>query len=649
MDTGLDDAVHPELQSLRSQLRGILQDMANFGPTVSKPPILDTSFDHGRPEGEKENANAAPHESVSGLRALRDAVRRDLDVLEKFLDDPRCASLPPLSTNAPYLIAVWNEVLLATPPVVAIWRTYYDSQHVRSASKRRSQKPPGVKVDVVVDNGRRWVRVYTTKNSRMLAEFGEIDSYMTDSEDGSDEESGDHGSSLASASFDNSILKAGRALIKAAQENPLPGTNEPPAVTMRLTRLEPSPSDPKDHDPRIAETIDELKKMGIDVQLGEREVSSVSRPTTHPPKHIPRYEPTLHINLDLSILIALVSDITHAPLPKSPEEAEARFVPPPQYREWKKKRIEMTEGVDAAAYLEGWKADEGLGVHSRALSNQALQEMAKGLIQDIHDHLRALAGPSSTPGFPPVEFWTTPDAWDRFLRIVLSRIGGTNEKRRAQALFHPVADPAMTREEAEESYWRDSRYPRGFLPLLPIKIFPASEPEPGLQPPSHAYGEGGQAERQPLSPFFRQLAGTCRRILAQETTSPSGTSTPSLEEPSHSTPKSARDIGEMNVDMIPRAAVTKVNPRLTVHTMQSMLWGTVRGWTTLTANKASVKAILKEIKAAREAGTERYDYEFQETGGEAGDEVEKAVLWVVDPRSLAEGMRSDLNGSSSSS
>ena len=48
---------------------------------------------------------------------------------------------------------------------------------------------------------------------------------------------------------------------------------------------------------------------------------------------------------------------------------------------------------------------------------------------------------------------------------------------------------------------------------------------------------------------------------------------------------------------IERAAVTKANPRLTAHTVQSMLWGAARGWTTLTANKSSVKAILRDIRA----------------------------------------------------
>lgn len=153
-------APHPELHALRIQLQNIIDDMSRFRPIIAKPPVLDCSFD-AMSQRESADVGISSHESVPGLRALRDSVRQDLDVMEKFLDDPNCASLPPLSTNAPYLISVWNEVIVAPPPVTAIWRTYVDGKEAIARRKRGSQKPPGVKVDVVADNGRRWIRVNT--------------------------------------------------------------------------------------------------------------------------------------------------------------------------------------------------------------------------------------------------------------------------------------------------------------------------------------------------------------------------------------------------------------------------------------------------------------------------------------------------------
>ncbi|CDO74596.1 hypothetical protein BN946_scf184586.g1 [Trametes cinnabarina] len=530
---------------------------------------------------------------------------------------PASASHSSLSTNAPYLIAVWNEVLHAPPPIVTIWRTFVDAPQPASVPRRGSRKPPGVKVDVVAAGGKRWIRVNTTKNSRLLAEFREIDSYLTGSKDElSDEESTP---TLAQQEFDNSILRMGRSLLDAARRNPLPGDAGVPSVTLRLTRLDPAPSDPTDYDPRIAQTIERLRKMGIDVELGERDPQRLSRES---PALERRLEPTLHINLDLSLLIALVSDITHTPLPESPAEADARYVPPIRYREWKRKRLESCKRSEEIDERRLW--DEGIGKHSRALANQALQEMARGLLQELRDRLAAV----SSPILAGVEFWTTPEARDRCMRIVLSKIGGPNEKRRVSALF-PSAD--MSLAEAEAAYWEGSRYPPAFLPLVPIRVFESPTPPPHLSPP--LLSDSGLL----LSPFFPLLARTCREILDQEENTPSSSSSLEVNKQGIlSNSENHQHSGAPDEQEIERAAVTKANPRLTAHTVKSLLWGAVRGWTTLTANKSSVKAILRNIRAA-EGGYGWADQERRES------EVDRTVaaIWVIDPRSLAEGMRSD--------
>ncbi|KAI0325503.1 hypothetical protein GY45DRAFT_1330178 [Cubamyces sp. BRFM 1775] len=618
------EKVHPELHALRDQLRGIFNAMATFGSAAfaAKPPILDSSMNLGGDPNEEFHAH---QDAVHGMRALREAVKRDLDVLEKFLNDPKCASRPPLSTNAPYLVSVWNEVLHAPPPIVTIWRTFPEVPQPSSIPRRGSRKPPGIKVDVVADGGKRWIRVNTTKNSRLQAEFRELDSYLTGSEDelsGKDEVSRP---SLAPKEFDNSILRMGRSLLDAAQRNPIAHTGDIPSVVLRLTRLDPNPSDPKESDPRIAQTIQQLRDMGVTVELGERDPQQLPEPSRMLQR---RLEPTLRVNLDLSILIALVSDITHSPLPESPAEADARYVPSPQYREWKRKRLETSkqpgEDIDETRLQVN-----GIGEHSRALANQAMQEMARALLHELRDRLAAV---SSSPTLEGVEFWTTPEARDRCLKIVLSKIGGPNEKRRVAALFAPPDTPLT---EAAAAYWAGSRHPASFVPLLPIRVFDSATPPHDLIPPP--LSESGHL----LSPFFSLLARTCRNILAQDA--------------AHSSPSS---LGHKNgdgvgahanassgdaEDEIERAAVTKANPRLTVHTVQSMLWGAARGWTTLTANKSSVKAILRDIRTA-EGGYGWFEEHTSSPEAMRSEAlVEAAALWVVDPRSLAEGMRADYN------
>ncbi|KAK0214288.1 hypothetical protein EDD85DRAFT_924506 [Armillaria nabsnona] len=548
---------HPTLRILRTRLQAIHDSISHFQPPTRRPPILDSSLD-------LIDTQWLQQDHIPGLRKLKDTIKIDLDVLDKFLEDPKSANLPPLSTNAPYLIAVWNESGVGF-----------------QTRKAGGQKPSGTKVDVVADHGRRWIRVNTIKNSRILAEFREIDSYLTDSSDEeevSDEEeitNGIHRPSrtLAQTEFDNSVLRMGRGLVEAAKANTYEVASVDgikritPRVTLRLTRLDPSETseDGEPTDPRIAQTIQCLYDMGIDVALGERQGDEIPIVAEPPPSaSVPlTLKPTRRINLDLSVLIALVSDLTHASLPQSIDEANTRFIPPPRVREWKKKKdvSAIEDGLDELSM------SSDLAKHSRALTNQVLQEMVKGMIQELSDRLRGRAK-------------------ERCLRIV-SKNWRPNEKRRAQALF---LDP-----DTENLFWQSSRYAKAFIPILPIHLYP--EDRALLMPTT------------PVPSFFHSLQNTCLDILSLENTSaPAGTSS--------------------------RAVITKANPRLTAHTVQSMLWGARLGWTTLTANRTSVRAILKEIEVRRKAAESDA---VQEELVEGAD----AAIWIVDPRSLAEGMRSD--------
>ncbi|KAI0317977.1 hypothetical protein OF83DRAFT_1057668 [Amylostereum chailletii] len=609
-----DPNVHPELRKQLADMGRVHASIVAY--RSPQPPILDSSLDPNP---------SRPSDNIPGIRPFLDSVFRDKEVIQKFLAEPHVAELPPPSTNAPYLISVWKEVLSARLPVVAIGKSFREDKQqpkVKVIGNGHNPKSTAVKVDVVADNGRSWIRVNTTKNSRLLAELREIDSYMTDSD--SDSDTSAALPSLAQTTFDNSILLSGRALLAAAQANPVSTAHgpRPPTVTIRFTRLDPTAGD----DLRVALTLDMVRDMGIIVELGDRgdeilsgEVAVQSEASESP------VLPTLHINLDLSILIALVSDLTHASLPSTLDEADARFVPSAAYVEWKRARLRARRNPDESA-ADGENDDDDddnegsldVGKHSRALAEQLQQEMRKGLLQEMYDRLTSTASLSTSTSSldsSDTEFWTTPEARDRCLRIV-SKIGGPNEQRRASALFN--AD-STSLEDCQREYWRDSRYPALFLPLLPIRIFPSHIPSETSISRSH---------------FSAALETTCRSLLSMDSTSVA---------PSTTTVAPASIDGQdtgIAQDEIGRAAATQANPKLTAHTVQSLLWGAATSRTTLTANRGSVKALLWEMRtrgADTTAGSEK-------SGDAKGDckNMEAAAIWVVDPRSLAEGMRSDI-------
>ena len=408
------------------------------------------------------------------------------------------------------------------------------------------------------------------------------------------------GPSLARSEFDNSLLRMGRALLAAARDNPVLGTNKPPEVVLRLTRIDPDATDECENDPRIALTVELLRKMGLSIELGERgpitQLMDLA-PTLLPPTLVP----THRINLELSILVALVSDLTHAPLPDSVDAAYTRFIPSAEYVEWKRSRLRAKNGgsSDSMNTIEG-DVYGAVGPSQRPLSEQLLREMRKGILQEIYEGLLAYLGETNGSAPLRVEFWTTPETRDRCLRIV-AKNGGPDEKRRARALFLADDDDSVSLNERVAQYWAHSRHLSAFLPLLPIRVF--SSPEPAsIETPS------------PHAGFFGALAETCRALLT------SGTAT--------APPPEAAGSGELQ-----RAAVVRTSGRLTVHTVQSILCGAVRGWTTLTANKARVKVVLREMRARGYGAEVRRSRDVGEGG--------HAALWIVDPRNLAQRMRSD--------
>ncbi|KAL1731566.1 hypothetical protein EV714DRAFT_271596 [Schizophyllum commune] len=784
-NTAEQEIFHPELHALRTRLQDILHSIEHFHPPAPRPPIIDSSVEFLGTKQHEEQWLQRRH--TPGLKKLKEAVRVDYDVLDKFLNDPKSQYLPPLSTNAPYLLAVWNEVLCAPPPLAAIFKSVpIAPRKGKEARGGGDEKKAGAaKIDIVAEGGRRWIRVNTIKNARMLAEFREIDSYDTGS---SDEDDDDYPvPSLRQTNFDNSVLRLGRSLIVAAQANPSEITGRPPTVVLRLTRLTP---DGEDTDPRIGQTIRMLEEMGLIVELGERtvlppfpgkdragEATPATAPAPSPPPVI-----TPDINLDLSILIALTSDLTHAPLPTTIEEAEARFIPPQRYREWRKLHRAAMKGKagptdpdaqtgtstplgeteetvpDAEDPMPPALEDDDLMKHTRQLTTQVLQEMGCGLFQDMHTQISKLGSHSGK-----VRFWTTREARDRCVRIVM-KIGGKTERKRVWAMF-PDTVRAVFPEQAEvlhaearamqassstepsssasteatpsanepisttgddrvdmdlrrSTYWRGSRYPLDHIPILPIRIYDASpdemveqakafmdssasasgDPEPTFGDPEPTSGDSqlpiddsqNRITLGPGSAFSRALAHTCRELLAQDvvphprtvkkmaaghfvpvssdeegdgedapatsgttsstngttfsitgaTSSSSNGAASSESRPPKPSQKGARPAGRTSVRL--RAQVTRANPRLTAHTIDSLLYGAALGWTTLTANKTSVKGVMKEMGDwVADAGVSRDGNEERNTSAGIENEGPRAALWVVDPRSLGEEMRAD--------
>lgn len=383
-----------------------------------------------------------------------------------------------------------------------------------------------VKVDIVAENGRRWLRVNTTKESRLVTEFRAIEAFGYESED---EDVSDAATRRLPMDkyLDNTVYESGRFLSLAADKFQAENGGDRPIIQLRLSRLGHGENEIQDE--RIKHTLTRLTDLGIKVSFAPEASSIQLVPEPAPPSGF--YIPS-QINLDLSMLIAIVTDISHAPLPPTREAVDELFRPQAE-RSWRR-QMEKNPNLP----------DESLE-HCRALAEQTRHEMDHGLIENIYQHLR------SSPDADSAHFWTTNEAKTRLLAII-EKIGGEDELRRARAMF-------SLEHEAPELFWLNSRIPVEHRPkIIPILILPDEEPL-------------GTAN---LSMFQRQVMTTCNAILSRPLR-----------------PEIKSNHPDKSIQAPMRFAA-----RLSMHTIQSLLLGAQSGMLTVTSNKTSVKHLLREMR-----------------------------------------------------
>ncbi|KAJ3006638.1 hypothetical protein HKX48_009546 [Thoreauomyces humboldtii] len=219
-----------------------------------------------------------------GLAKFSAQVKAEERFLQKLVSDPASIRAPHLTaSNIPYLAAVFKRVLKELD-VTGVFRTFNYSQ-APGASRNN-----GVRIDVVAANGRRWIKVKASALKGFAADLEEEDSDSSESES-------EVGNCLMSGEGmdkipDIPIFAQARALVSAASQNQIHFVA--PEIVMAFAIEE-------EIDSRILET---LRSMGIIVQLRDDDARSGGEERSD-------YAST--VNLDVTTLVALISDMTHVP------------------------------------------------------------------------------------------------------------------------------------------------------------------------------------------------------------------------------------------------------------------------------------------------------------------------------------------------
>ena len=526
---------------------------------------------------------------------------------------------------------------------------------------------------------------YSKKESHLLAEFREQDSYLnsdyeSDSEDGHNDSDHDTNtqskpgqSSTTSATpitqrtFTNSLLDIVDSLLSISFHAPrIPGTS-PPRLTLRITRIPPFGH----ADDRIGQTFEMIKKKGVNLVFGN--LSSMSMDPQHAP-HVPALSlmgtirPSLKINLDPTALMALCSDLLHYPLPKSEDEAMKRFFRP-------KHALKDIQG--------GRNADDGVGVgdagdrqkevdewwgqsqNSRELVKNIMEEMDTPLIEELRDMLEeatryeGIESNGDGGGNGNVEFWATREAITYLTEVLRSEemVGDGMEQQRMRRLIGLD----------EGDFFEGSRYAgqEGILKGLRIKVFDGPRPSSNRPHQGELYqGKGPfeqsrQLRHRPIcangmTSFHHSMAAMTESCLSDYFTwsdNPNPTTLAAL--PNFLKPQ-----------RLPIPKVATLSLPFPVVSLMSLSHGSAEGMTTLMMGNVVLRDLFsqprwkvkgwtqgnyevvrtpdtfgQEDERQLDNGQTHHDREGNEGQTSGRDRGKHAVVWMLPYRSLGEGKR----------
>ncbi|KAL6151715.1 hypothetical protein ACJQWK_10241 [Exserohilum turcicum] len=278
-------------------------------------------------------------------RNLRNDMRNELAFLKKLVGsnmDEEKARHYIVSSNLLYYEALWSAAK-RSHSLQSFRKYFFWDRHTVPAGKRttkglslskgsQSKNKTAALVDIVAEEGSEWIRVSTVSEKRILFDLAKL-GWVNDPDSDDDEDMLD-ARPIGDDEDDEDqvdVVRNARQLARAARANPIRG--RPPQVRFVLTRVEAGKSPPVDT------VINKIRATGAIVQCGDAIPPAPSIEAVLPQLLIDRSRALSNtLNIDCTILLALISDISHKPCPildwypgevraQIEEEAEEHLLP----------------------------------------------------------------------------------------------------------------------------------------------------------------------------------------------------------------------------------------------------------------------------------------------------------------------------------
>ncbi|KAL8993704.1 MAG: hypothetical protein Q9169_006151 [Polycauliona sp. 2 TL-2023] len=259
------------------------------------------------------------------VKPFRNSIAAELKSLEKLRSaDPEAdRTVHTLrSSNLPFYTAVWDAAKTSSGLVSFTKRFYWDTPPTRSAKRSRTPKQKCALVDIVAQDGQQWIKVSTVTETRLLFDLAKAGWEGADSDSDSDNEDGRLVNGLAHSSIDGAtpindsgssmferddnrieIIRQAHDLRKASLAHKVHYKH--PSVVFILPKISAKPP------PEVIRILDSIRSTGASICLGPSAPpsdlqSALPRLVSNP---FAKFTPTL--NIDCTILLALVSDLSH--------------------------------------------------------------------------------------------------------------------------------------------------------------------------------------------------------------------------------------------------------------------------------------------------------------------------------------------------
>ncbi|OBT61348.1 hypothetical protein VE03_09316 [Pseudogymnoascus sp. 23342-1-I1] len=249
------------------------------------------------------------------LRHFKGSVKTEYKLLEKL-----CKSDPTVpktahtlrSSNFPFYSAVWDAAKGCTG-VVALGKRFHWPTPVNLRSGEKDRNAPGVSnkrsnvlVDIVAQDGLEWVKVSTLTEKRILFDIAKA-GWIVDSSSDEEYDSGADNSSSSSSVQAEGLLKQAEGLVAASRAARVRYRH--PKIRMVLPKI------PRKCVGEVEAILNQIEEMGIQVQRSDDLqpapplADALDRVAVNPFADF-----TDPVNIDCTILLALVSDLSHCPV-----------------------------------------------------------------------------------------------------------------------------------------------------------------------------------------------------------------------------------------------------------------------------------------------------------------------------------------------